>query len=109
MSLIGKMKAEFLFFAWEDLKSRALNYKHGKFCNSVRPPSKPWFLKTSYLILHGKILYSKFLCTGNSSISLKFLKSLIIQNSFFLILKPFFDEYIFLNASYISKYVCSLY
>lgn len=105
MSLINAMTVEFLFFSWEDLKSKALKSGLIKNHSSVRSPSKSWFLKMSFLLLHNRLVYNKFLEIDTSKNTLKLIKAIIIQNSFFLMLKPFFDEYLFLKTSIGFKYV----
>lgn len=103
-SLIDKLTADFLFFSWQALNKNILITKQLNCPYVVRPPSRAWFLKVSSLIRCGRIFYDKFIFNVHSDSSLRCLRASIIQNSIFLIVKPFFDEYLFFNTSYFSEY-----
>jgi hypothetical protein len=99
-----KFTSESLIFSFEDLKYRLPQINKEIKCVNIRPLSKTWFRKVSFLIRNDKISYEKFVIIHNKKFGLKILKALVVQHAFFLILKPFFDEYLFFTPSFFPEY-----
>lgn len=102
--LINKLTPEFLFFVWQRLKLRNFTTNSSYLCFRIPPISKDWFYKISFLIRSNKAFYKRFITSSDNEITVRNSKSYIIQIGFFLILKPFFDEYLSFNTSYFSEY-----
>lgn len=105
MNLINKFTSKFLLLSWEELKYKYLLYARGNDSFLVRPPSKNWFIKVSYFIRCGKLSYKSFGLKSKVKITIRSVKASIINYSFFLLIKPFFDEYLFFNKFYFMEYL----
>jgi len=102
--------SNFLFYSWNDLKNNKnlISSFSGK--KVIRPISKFWFEKTSLLIKSGKFIYKKnkdfnINCMNSKRQLLVNIKNNIIENSFILLLEPYFSDAIFINSFNLTESV----
>ena len=84
---------EFLFFSWNDLKKNKELYYGFSYVTTVKPISKLWFSKVSYLIQKGRFVYKNkknLFLLKSSKKTVEGLKIQILENAFFLVMQPYF-------------------
>lgn len=88
----------FLLYSWNELKMNKQKLCDFSKIESSRPISKSWFKRTSYLIQKGSYSYvsiKNIARKNNLNFKSKFLRTLktkILENAFFLILKFYYFE-----------------
>lgn len=103
LTFLKVFTCNFLFYSWNDLK----NNKNRVSCFSgkkvLRPISKYWFEKVSLLIRSGKFVYKNnknfnINCMNSKRQFLVNIKNNILENSFILLLEPYFSDAFFSNS-----------
>ena len=94
-TLSDVLTSHFLFFSWIDLRNNKNIFSSFSSYKTSLPISKYWFEKTSALIRSGKASYNadRKIRLSKYNFKKKFLinlKAKIIENSFVLLLEPYF-------------------